>query len=175
MRRGILPRLFVSGNHAITFQKWLMAETSASGSSLVVAYRMFGWGMLALMLAFVVNNFLTYGGGLPGAAMVLQEGQADFVAWAQALLYPALLAAAIWYVLRCRQVSLREDSARISNYNTVFIRAAFWVVLIVGVVDMAISFLRVEDLLSALVGEELAQQRSSLAAHISAANTCTCR
>ncbi|MFC6658030.1 TRAP transporter small permease subunit [Roseibium salinum] len=51
---------------------------------------------------------------------------------------------------------MREDSVRISNINVYLIRAAFFAVLIVGLVDSAISFLRIEGFLPALTGEQLA-------------------
>jgi TRAP-type mannitol/chloroaromatic compound transport system permease small subunit len=44
----------------------------------------------------------------------------------------------------------------ISDANAFFIRAAFWVVFLVGLADTAISFVRVEGLLEGLVGKELA-------------------
>ncbi len=39
--------------------------------------------------------------------------------------------------------------------NAFLIRAAFWAVVLVGCVDSLISFLRVEDMLSGLVGETM--------------------
>ena len=126
---------------------------SASNSGLLI--RMFGWSMLAIMLVFLINNFLSFGAGWPGAASAISGDGADVAAWVQLILYPVLAAVAIWYVQRSRDRTLREDSAIVSNINTVFIRCAFWVVLIVGLVDMAISFLRIEDLLEPLVGEQL--------------------
>ena len=133
-----------------------MAKSSienASNSGLLI--RVFGWCMLAIMLAFLINNFLSFGAGLPGAANALSGEDANFAAWFQLILYPVLAVVAIWYVQRSRDRTLREDSAIVSNINTVFIRCAFWVVLIVGLVDMAISFLRIENLLEPLVGEQL--------------------
>ena len=126
---------------------------SASNSGLLI--RMFGWIMLAIMLVFLINNFLSFGAGLPGAASAISGGDASAAGWFQLILYPVLAVVAIWYVQRSRDRTLREDSAIVSNINTVFIRCAFWVVLIVGLVDMAISFLRIENLLEPLVGEQL--------------------
>ena len=33
--------------------------------------RFFGWSMLTIMVVFLVNNFLTHGAGMPGAAAPL--------------------------------------------------------------------------------------------------------
>ena len=102
--------------------------------------RVLGWVMLAVMATFVVNNFLTFGAGLPGADGIFKEG-ASAVSWLQALSYVVLAGLAIVLVSKRSDKTLRQDSLVISNFNTVFIRCAFWVVLIVGIVDMGISFL----------------------------------
>jgi TRAP-type mannitol/chloroaromatic compound transport system permease small subunit len=119
--------------------------------------RLFGWGMLSIMLVYVINNFLTFGAGFPGANKVFNEG-ASALSWLQALSYFVVAGATVLWLNKRNDKTLREDSLVISNYNTIFIRCAFWVVLIVGITDMAISFLRVEGLLSSVVGENLASQ-----------------
>ena len=120
-----------------------------------VVLRVFGWGILAVTFAFVVNNFLTYGAGLPGSALVSNADTASAVSWIQFTIYPAAVIIAALYVLRNQNCSLREDSSRISNINTFFIRAAFWAVLLIGIVDISISFLRIEGFLQHIVGEAL--------------------
>ncbi len=109
------------------------------------------------MVVYVVNNFLTYGAGLPGANKVLGE-DASAVSWLQALAYFAMLGISIIWLNKRHDKTLREDSLVISNINTVLIRCAFWVVLIVGVTDMVISFMRVEGLLPGVVGSDLTSQ-----------------
>ena len=64
---------------------------------------------------------------------------------------------AILYVLWTRKRPLRVDVALLSGFAAYIIRAAFWIVLIIGLVDIIISFLRVENLLSPLVGDDLTQ------------------
>lgn len=117
--------------------------------------RLFGWVMLSVMAVYVVNNFLIYGAGLPGAKSILGEG-ASAVAWLQALSYLIFVALAFYLVKKRSSNTLREDSLIITGFNTLFIRCAFWVVLIVGIVDVTISFLRVESLLEGIVGSDLA-------------------
>lgn len=113
--------------------------------------RFFGWANLALLCAFLFNNFATFWGGLPGS------GTQSPIAIFQAALYPAAIFFAAFWVWRYPSISLREDSARFSDMNSFFIRACFWAVLYLGVVDALISFLRVEDFLPLLVGAELAE------------------
>ncbi|MEM7654153.1 MAG: TRAP transporter small permease subunit, partial [Pseudomonadota bacterium] len=60
------------------------------------------------------------------------------------------------FVQRRGDRTLRNDADSLSGLSAYIIRAAFWAVLFVGFADMAISFLRVEELLPLVVGEQLA-------------------
>ncbi|WP_136656623.1 TRAP transporter small permease subunit [Nitratireductor sp. XY-223] len=117
--------------------------------------RFFGWSVLAIMVAFLINNFLSFGAGFPGADSPFSGG-AGAAGLFQLVLYPLGVVLALLFVMRSRETALRTDGRRIAGINTFFIRAAFWCVLIVGVVDVAISFLRVEGLLDGIFGEDLA-------------------
>lgn len=132
-----------------------MSDTTTAGYDKALSFpnlvRIFGWSVLAVMAAFLINNFLTHGAGLPGAAL-----GGDPFAVLQALLYLVGIVLAIAYVATHRGATLRQDGRTISDINTFLIRAAFWCVLIVGIGDVIVSFLRVEGLLEGVVGEELA-------------------
>lgn len=117
------------------------------------AVRAFGWIVLASMTAFLLNAVLTFWLGFPGAASVATGG--GLAGAVQVLVYVAASAAAILWVLRSPATTLRMDAARITAANGFLVRAAFWVVLLVGLVDAALSFLRVSDLLDGLVGAGL--------------------
>ncbi len=127
----------------------------APADGLVSGARLFAWAMLAAMAAFLLNNYLTHWQDLPGAGAALAGG--GMLAWLQAGLYAAALGVAAWYVLGPTPVGLRDDSARITALNTWFIRGAFWAVLLVGVVDLAISFMRIEGLMEGLFGTALSE------------------
>lgn len=116
------------------------------------AARFLGWSILFTMFAFLINNFLTYWGGLPGPMLA-----GNVISLAQFALYPLGIALAAFRVARTNDITLREDSARISDMNTFFIRACFFIVLLVGVVDLVVSFLRVEGFLEPLFGETMAK------------------
>lgn len=139
----------------------MSSDTSAlvpsQGMKSTYLIRVFGWIMLSVMVVYVTNNFLNYGVGLPGAKSLMGEN-ASAVSWLQAIAYVVMAALAVMLVHKRSHKTLREDSIMISGFNTVFIRCAFWVVLIVGLVDMTISFLRVEGLLEPLFGEDLASE-----------------
>lgn len=132
-----------------------MAGGAVPNQFVTLGTRVFGWGILAIMFAFILNNFLTFGAGLPGAETAFSSNSDNPLAWLQLLIYPALLTFFLVRVLRSKNTSLRQDSDYISNINTVFIRCAFWVVLLVGVGDVLISLLRVEGYLVEILGSEL--------------------
>jgi len=121
------------------------------------AVRMLGWGVLSCLLVFLVNNYLNFWLGWPGATTPFMNGEAGVpaLAWLQLAAYPVGIALAVVLVGATSARTLREDSVRISRMNAFIIRAAFFAVLYVGIADAAISFLRVEGLLPALVGEEM--------------------
>jgi TRAP-type mannitol/chloroaromatic compound transport system permease small subunit len=130
-----------------------------AGASPAPVTRMFGWFMLAAMAAFLLNTVLTYWVGLPGVAPLLgwQANSAPndwmYMQAAFCVLIPAL---AILHVLRTPDRALRADAKVVSDFNAFLIRAAFWVVVLVGVADTAVSFLRVEGLLPVVFGDQMA-------------------
>jgi len=117
--------------------------------------RLFGWGTLAVMLAFLINNVLTYWFDWPGVG-ALAEGSISLLGIVQAAIYAGLVVLAVMHARNRGDAPLREDAATVTGWNTFFIRAAFWVVFLVGMVDMGISALRIENMLGELIGEELA-------------------
>jgi TRAP-type mannitol/chloroaromatic compound transport system permease small subunit len=137
-----------------------MASTPRARSASAVNFsnfvRFFGWSVLAIMLVFLANNYLTFVGGLPGAGLSWSE-DGGALRVIQTLLYPAAVVLALAYVAKSADRSLRTDAEQITGINTFFIRAAFWCVLIVGLADMVVSFLRVEDMLGSIAGDQLAQ------------------
>lgn len=134
-----------------------VSKTVSEGAptGLTKTVRMLGWCILATTFVFVLNDFLNFGAGFAGAAAAF-DSAGGALSWLQLALYPAGIVLAAIYISRSANVSLRLDSERITSINTFFIRAAFWTVLLVGLVDMAISFLRVEGFLQGVVGEQLA-------------------
>ncbi len=135
-----------------------MAEPVKSAFSFPNIIRMFGWCVLASMFVFLANNFLTLGSGMGGIPLI--QALSDIGTYPlnalQAASYPAAIFVAIYYVLMTADMPLRTDADRITAMNTFLIRAAFWSVLIVGLADLVISAMRVEDMLTPLVGDQIA-------------------
>ena len=123
------------------------------------------------MLLFLFNNYLNVWQQWPGLpSFFAHHGWFGLEAlrtplvdeqitkgWLQLLSYIGAVALTIFYVLATRTRPLRADAALLSGFGAYIIRAAFWIVLIIGLVDILISFLRVENLLSPLIGDELTQ------------------
>jgi len=122
-------------------------------SRVAVLTRWFGWAMLAALIAFLINMQLTIRGGWPGVVSLFESP--TVLAAAQLSLYLAGALLALILVRSSTDRSLRSDSGRIARCNAWLVRAAFFGVLFVGLVDAGISFLRVEELLEALVGEDM--------------------
>ena len=59
----------------------------------------------------------------------------------------------IFYVLKSINQTLKRDSEILTNITAYIIRSSFWVVLIVGAVDLLISFMVVEKLIEPIFGE----------------------
>ncbi len=135
-----------------------MVENAAPDGrrNMALAVRLIGWCNLAVLAAFLISNFLTHGLKWPGAALFAPAS--GLLAWIQFSLYPLALLLAVYYVLNLRDIPLRMDAERISSINRFIIRAAFWGILFVGIVDLVISFLRVENYLQAIFGENLARE-----------------
>lgn len=137
--------------------------SSATGQALSAApapaplVRMLGWCNLAVMAAFLAEAILTFWGGWPGSGLLVKgsDGPAA-LKYLQLALYPGAIVLAVLYVLGTLGRPLREEAERVSHINTVFIRAVFWAVFLIGIADVAVSFLRVEGFLEGLVGHQLA-------------------
>lgn len=143
--------------------------TRPGGGPGAVAARAFAGAVVAVTLVFLLNNHLTFWNGWPGVPAFLAhqgwfgaaqlqsplQGGAIALGWLQFLSYPGAIVAVIALVSLTRGRALRADAELLSAFSAYIVRAAFWAVLIVGVADVAISFLRVEGFLEAWVGAEL--------------------
>jgi TRAP-type mannitol/chloroaromatic compound transport system permease small subunit len=116
--------------------------------------RLFGWGMLGILAAFVINNALIVGWGYPGATAVLSDFSLQ--ALINAGVYAVCLLGAAYFVISTPYRSLRLDSLKIHNFNAYIIRACFWAVLLCGIVDAVIALGRVEGFLPGIVGADIA-------------------
>lgn len=134
----------------------MSVETDASGSAgsgLTTAVLLFGWINLGILAAFIASNFMINGFGWPGVAVFSPAEGA--LSWVLLALYVGACAVATAYALSRRRVSLRVEAERVTAINNYLIRAAFWMVLIIGIVDITLSFLRVEGYLEIWFGTDV--------------------
>ena len=78
-----------------------------------------------------------------------------YKSWIQFFIYIIAILISLIYVKFYNKVEIEKDSQYLSNFSAYIIRSCFWGVLIIGIVDMILSFLRVEDFLIPLFGENL--------------------
>jgi len=112
--------------------------------------------VVATLFVFLANVYLSFWRDWPGAEAVFRKGTPN-LAWMQAALYVLAIAGAAAYVTRTRERSLRQDEAAMARIAAYIAAAAFWCVVLVGLADAIISFLRVEGLLGGLFGQQLAE------------------
>lgn len=133
------------------------AVASGHPRTSTVLVRSLGWCILAILFAYLVNDYLTNWLGWPGPASILGGKPAPGgLGWLQAALFPGMMAVAVAHVLRSSATDLREDSRRVHEFNLAIVRCAFFAVLYVGIADVIVSFMRVEDLLTPVFGQQLA-------------------
>jgi TRAP-type mannitol/chloroaromatic compound transport system permease small subunit len=108
--------------------------------------RLFAWGTTTLTLAFLFEAWAIHWMGQPS----LRAGGL----WAGAG-YGAAVAAAMAMAGLGQRTTLRADSDRLAWLAGLIARWAFWAILMIGLVDAALSFLRIEGLLAGLVGDDL--------------------
>ncbi|WP_197019124.1 TRAP transporter small permease subunit [Thioalkalivibrio sp. HK1] len=119
--------------------------------------RLFGWSMLAVLAAFLSDNFLDIGYGLPSLAATIAGGVTFIDSLPILGVYGLAIALAAVYVFKSPNRTMREDSIRIHGFNLYVVRGLFWSVLLIGIVDAGISFIRIEDLVDAWMGEGAAR------------------
>ena len=136
-----------------------------------IVVRLFSLGTVGLVMLFLLNNYLIYWQEWPGLANFFAHNEWFFLeplrspltdvavvqGWIQLSGLIAFLIIVTGFVLLSPGRRLRTDSKTLSRFAGYVIRACFWGVLLVGLADMVISFLRVEGWLEPLFGEKMAK------------------
>ena len=129
--------------------------------------RIFSWSIIFLTFAFFINNILNFWHDFPGVDKFFgnyniffdQKNELStkefYKSWMQFLIYIIAILISFIYVKLYNQVEIKKDSEYLSNFSAYIIRSCFWGVFIIGIADMVLSFLRVEDLLIPLFGDSL--------------------
>ena len=143
----------------------MASMTSISKNNITAPIQFLGLGCAFLAFLFVVNNFIIFNFGAPGLLHTLYLGdlsgvkipKGGFSKYAITLGFfqtAAILAVISYSAYRAFGVrNLRKDAVTLDWISAYIVRAAFWAVLIVGLTDAALSFLRVEGFHKVLFGE----------------------
>lgn len=135
----------------------LQAPAPSESAIIAPLLRTFALAMTATSIAFVVNNYLMFWQGWPGLRNISAAENNALLGWIQLAIYALPILAVAAYAFRSNNRTMRDDSETLSALAAFVIRWAFWIVLIVGIVDATISFIRIEGYLEEWVGEELAR------------------
>ena len=153
----------------------MIASTSTAHdwevSKLDLFYRLISLTTVSIGFLFLFNNYLIFWRGWPGIINLfatkgwfsLEElqkpltSEAINLGWLQLSSYILVIIIVITYIYFTRDDYLRSDAKKLSSLSAYIIRSAFWAVLIIGLTDSIISFLRVEDLLDSVVGDNMAK------------------
>jgi len=119
--------------------------------------------MVTTMLAFVINTYLTLSLEWPKIFQLFDHdtelSHLDFFKiFVEIFIYFISVVGVFYLSYFFREKSLRQDSLLLNKIVNYFIRSCFWAVVFVGLADVIISFLRVEDFLDDVVGQDLATQ-----------------
>ena len=119
--------------------------------------------MVTTMLAFVINTYLTLSLEWPKIFQLFDHdtelSHLDyFNIFGEICIYGISGVGVFYLSYFFREKSLRQDSLLLNKIVNYFIRSCFWAVVFVGLADVIISFLRVEDFLDDVVGQDLATQ-----------------
>ncbi|MEM8632907.1 MAG: TRAP transporter small permease subunit [Pseudomonadota bacterium] len=115
--------------------------------------RFFGWASLFTLAAFLVNNVLIGWFDFPTLGSI-GAGGADPKVFVVLIVYILGLLGAGYWVWHSGNTALRYDAKAISDFNAYLIRGCFFAVLFVGLADVIIAFMRVEDMITGLIGED---------------------
>ena len=132
--------------------------------------RIFAWSTVSLTLLFLVNNYLIFWRGWPGLWKFFAHHQlfgipplrdplsADSLVLGsiQLCVLISIIILVLIFVFKTPNQKLIDDSNILTRFATYLTRACFWAVLIVGFVDIIISFLRVEGFLKSMLGDSMA-------------------
>jgi len=128
--------------------------------------RIFARSMVAIVLLYLVSRFLIYWHDWPTLTEAFSalfssettlENNKLYQGICLTLLYLVTFAFIFISIKRNPNKSLTEDANKYQSLSYYIIRAAFWMVFLVGMADAIISFMRVEEILVQAVGAETAQ------------------
>jgi TRAP-type mannitol/chloroaromatic compound transport system permease small subunit len=115
--------------------------------------KLFGWNVIAFLIAFLINNFLTLSYGFPGIVQGISEW--TVLGLIQLGVYVLVCAGTSYLFVLKSDRTLRQDSELVNSINIYLIRGLFWSVLFIGIIDVAIAFVRVERIFPFYINDDI--------------------
>ncbi|WP_428239918.1 TRAP transporter small permease subunit [Gynuella sp.] len=137
-------------------------SANVNSKALEVTARVTAASMIFLTACFLLNNYLNFWLAWPGMLNFLNSGlnlpKQNLLGWLQTISYLLVIPAAVLYIRHKAADTLIEDTHTWNSLVKFIIRAAFWAVLLIGIFDSLISFLRIEGFLPHIVGDNMSTQ-----------------
>ncbi|MEN2494891.1 MAG: hypothetical protein TECD_00801 [Hyphomicrobiaceae bacterium hypho_1] len=154
LQKKITPTSLPLTLHRIRVQPTAIKPDMRIGFKL--SLRCFAWSVVALMTTYLLNCYLSFWKGWPTALQLFKNSEFDELSILQFAFYIiAVMAAVLFVILTSEKRTMHSDSELLNQISAFITRSAFWSVLLVGLVDAIISFLRVEGFLEYFVGVDL--------------------
>ena len=148
------------------------ATADSSGATLGRVLRIAALSTAAVAIVFTLNNYLIFWQDWPGLANLFSHlgwfgaeplrnplsGGDVTLGFVQLGSYAVVILAAVYITYTNGNRTMTRDADLLAGFAAYIARAAFWMVLLVGLADMVISFMRVEGLLPLVFSEEMTKQ-----------------
>ena len=121
-------------------------------SQIYTYYRIFGWSLLSFIIAFLIDNILIVGFEFPGPFSIINNF--SLLSFVEIAIYMIIFLFTVMVVLKNKSISLRKEAELLHVINVYLIRSCFWVIFLVGLVDISIAFFRVEKIFEVFFTKE---------------------
>ena len=111
----------------------------------ILLFRSFGWIILGLISSFLINNVFVLSYDFPTYYNIFNN--LNWKSYLTLGFYILGFIIPILFVISSPLNTLKYDASILHQFNVYLIRACFWVVILVGITDFIISFMRVERVL----------------------------
>ena len=119
--------------------------------------KLFGWLSISLVLAYLIDNVMIVGFNFPGAFSIFKNF--SLIGLLEFFLYIFIALITLFFVNKSN-LNFRSNSLILHNLNIYLIRSFFWIILITGLVDITIAFMRVEKIFEFFLGKEISSNFS---------------
>ena len=126
-------------------------KTFLINNFITLLFRSFGWIILGLIFSFLVNNILVLSLNYPTFYSIFN--QLNISSFIIIGIYILGVVLPISFVILSQSNTLRFDAQMLHKFNVYLIRSCFWAVILVGLTDFIISFMRVERILPILLND----------------------